>query len=118
MSNLSACISGGRGGIRTHDPLARMPVFKTGAFNRSATLPNDVSADVDGARLYTGETFAACLQALSFVSGHLPIAHRQTCLFDHMQSLQALLGSLPQVGSVEWIGLRPSRRVTPVTVRE
>jgi len=31
--------SGGRGEIRTHDTLAGMPVFKTGALNRSATLP-------------------------------------------------------------------------------
>jgi hypothetical protein len=31
--------NGGRGGIRTHDTLAGMPVFKTGALNRSATLP-------------------------------------------------------------------------------
>jgi hypothetical protein len=31
---------GGRGEIRTHDTLAGMPVFKTGALNRSATLPN------------------------------------------------------------------------------
>ena len=30
---------GGRGEIRTHDTLAGMPVFKTGALNRSATLP-------------------------------------------------------------------------------
>ena len=30
---------GGEGGIRTHDGLAPMPVFKTGAFNRSATSP-------------------------------------------------------------------------------
>src|SRR5690606_17077320 len=32
-------LSGGRGGIRTHEELALLPVFKTGAFNRSATLP-------------------------------------------------------------------------------
>ena len=32
-------LSGGRGGIRTPDGLAPMPVFKTGAFNRSATRP-------------------------------------------------------------------------------
>src|SRR6185436_12507792 len=32
-------ISGGRGGIRTHERLAPLPVFKTGAFNHSATLP-------------------------------------------------------------------------------
>ena len=31
---------GGEGGIRTLDTLARMPVFKTGAFNHSATSPN------------------------------------------------------------------------------
>ncbi len=30
---------GGRGGIRTPDGLAPMPVFKTGAFNHSATRP-------------------------------------------------------------------------------
>ena len=30
---------GGGGGIRTHETLARLPVFKTGAFNRSATPP-------------------------------------------------------------------------------
>jgi len=32
-------MSGGEGGIRTHDGLTPMPVFKTGAFNRSATSP-------------------------------------------------------------------------------
>jgi hypothetical protein len=31
--------SGGWGGIRTHEELAPPPVFKTGAFNRSATHP-------------------------------------------------------------------------------
>jgi hypothetical protein len=31
---------GGSGGIRTHDTVPRMPVFKTGAFNHSATLPS------------------------------------------------------------------------------
>src|SRR6266581_3815962 len=31
---------GGEGGIRTHDTLARIPVFKTRAFSRSATYPN------------------------------------------------------------------------------
>src|SRR5689334_21525921 len=30
---------GGRGEIRTHERLAPLPVFKTGALNRSATLP-------------------------------------------------------------------------------
>jgi hypothetical protein len=31
---------GGRGEIRTHGTLAGTPVFKTGALNHSATLPN------------------------------------------------------------------------------
>ena len=30
---------GGEGEIRTHDPREGTPVFKTGAFNRSATSP-------------------------------------------------------------------------------
>ena len=30
---------GGRCEIRTHEDLATLPVFKTGAFNRSANLP-------------------------------------------------------------------------------
>ena len=33
-------ISGGEGGIRTLDTVSRMPVFKTGAFNHSATSPD------------------------------------------------------------------------------
>ena len=32
--------NGGSGEIRTHEGLAPLPVFKTGAFNRSATLPS------------------------------------------------------------------------------
>jgi hypothetical protein len=32
-------IAGGWGGIRTLETLARLPVFKTGAFNHSATHP-------------------------------------------------------------------------------
>ena len=35
---------GGEGGIRTHGPLTGTPVFKTGAFNRSATSPRPVLA--------------------------------------------------------------------------
>ena len=31
--------SGGGGGIRTHGTLSRTPVFKTGAFDHSATPP-------------------------------------------------------------------------------
>ena len=32
-------VSGGETGIRTQDGVAPMPVFKTGAFNRSAISP-------------------------------------------------------------------------------
>jgi hypothetical protein len=32
-------LSGGGGGIRTHEGLSSLPVFKTGAFNHSATPP-------------------------------------------------------------------------------
>ena len=38
--NAFARASGGWGGIRTHGGLAPTPVFKTGAFNRSATHPS------------------------------------------------------------------------------
>ena len=31
----------GRGGIRTHGPIARSPDFESGTFNHSATLPSD-----------------------------------------------------------------------------
>lgn len=34
---------GGWGEIRTRETLAGLPVFKTGAFNRSATHPRDIS---------------------------------------------------------------------------
>lgn len=32
-------VPGGGGGIRTHETVTRLPVFKTGAFNHSATPP-------------------------------------------------------------------------------
>ena len=34
-----ASLPGGEGGIRTHDEIAPIPVFETGALNRSATSP-------------------------------------------------------------------------------
>ncbi len=34
---------GGSGEIRTHEQVAPLPVFKTGAFNHSATLPTQAS---------------------------------------------------------------------------
>jgi hypothetical protein len=43
-SKEEAARTGGRGGIRTHGTLAGTPVFKTGALNHSATLPDFVIA--------------------------------------------------------------------------
>ena len=40
---------GGRGGIRTHETLSRLLVFKTSAFNHSATRPRILA--VPGLRL-------------------------------------------------------------------
>ena len=39
MLLLYTFISGGEGEIRTHERVAPLPVFKTGAFNRSAISP-------------------------------------------------------------------------------
>jgi hypothetical protein len=36
-------LAGGGGGIRTHERLAPLPIFKTGAFNRSATPPKSLN---------------------------------------------------------------------------
>src|ERR1700687_3084029 len=36
----AGCQAGGRCEIRTHEELTPLPVFKTGAFNRSANLPH------------------------------------------------------------------------------
>jgi hypothetical protein len=46
--------NGGWGGIRTHGALARTPVFKTGALNRSATHPGCACYSVRGDR-YTSD---------------------------------------------------------------
>jgi hypothetical protein len=39
-----ALSNSGWGGIRTHERLSPLPVFKTGAFNRSATHPEVAEA--------------------------------------------------------------------------
>jgi hypothetical protein len=43
-------VTNGEGGIRTPDTLAGIPVFETGAFNRSATSPGDVMVDARRSR--------------------------------------------------------------------
>ena len=48
MATESVASSGdGQGGIRTHETREGPPVFKTGAFNRSATCPGGVGLDAD-----------------------------------------------------------------------
>ena len=49
---------GGWGGIRTHETLTGLPVFKTGAFNRSATHPR-------GTMNYLGRTRSASVRRRS-----------------------------------------------------
>jgi|HubBroStandDraft_6_1064221.scaffolds.fasta_scaffold483386_2 hypothetical protein len=44
--SVGTVLVGGGGGIRTHGDLSATPVFKTGAFNRSATPPRYSPADV------------------------------------------------------------------------
>ena len=39
LKNLKKNINGGETGIRTQERVAPLPVFKTGAFNRSAISP-------------------------------------------------------------------------------
>ena len=51
----------GSGRIRTSDPVSRIPVFKTGAFNHSATLPMFYSYYI----LSLFESFVAFLKILS-----------------------------------------------------
>jgi hypothetical protein len=45
---LTAAEFGGEGEIRTHEPRKGLPVFKTGAFNRSATSPNNEISRLHG----------------------------------------------------------------------
>ena len=39
LNNFKNLLSGGETGIRTQERVAPLPVFKTGAFNRSAISP-------------------------------------------------------------------------------
>jgi hypothetical protein len=63
---VGAAVENGRGGIRTPETgVARLPVFKTGAFNRSATLPGR-STKASGS-VVAG--FDAALWATTLVAG-------------------------------------------------
>src|SRR5262245_12855159 len=66
---------GGWGGIRTLEPLERLPVFKTGAFNHSATHPSPLSKNflfhtidqvgAGAARVSVRHRWIRCSQSLS-----------------------------------------------------
>ena len=51
-------MSGGWGGIRTLETLARLPVFKTGAFNHSATHPARIFKSYLGQQTENGHRIA------------------------------------------------------------
>ncbi len=56
-------MTGGRGEIRTHERLAPLPVFKTGALNHSATLPVFLGTFHSGiVPKYQRDTSAACVR--------------------------------------------------------
>jgi hypothetical protein len=46
LVRIAQLLLGGRGGIRTHEGLAPLAVFKTAALNHSATLPGFWHAEV------------------------------------------------------------------------
>ncbi len=54
LPDVAGCRVGGRGGIRTHESLARLPDFKSGAFNRSATHPAIATQPPAGALIPPG----------------------------------------------------------------
>jgi hypothetical protein len=54
---------GGEGGIRTHGPREGTPVFKTGAFNRSATSPAEGSVAYINILDWTSLQPPACVRA-------------------------------------------------------
>src|SRR6476469_7624601 len=47
----SLFITGGSGEIRTHEGIAPLPVFKTGPFNHSGTLPNSTLTGLSNRQL-------------------------------------------------------------------
>jgi hypothetical protein len=49
---------GGGGGIRTHGDLSATPVFKTGAFNHSATPPRVINQALSIGSILTAGVFA------------------------------------------------------------
>ena len=54
-------MAGGWGGIRTHETLSRLPVFKTGTFNHSVTHPQFIFQWVSISRFDEKQHFATHL---------------------------------------------------------
>ena len=70
LENAFARAGGGRGGIRTHGAVSRPPVFKTGALNRSATLPEARLLRVPMRRV---QRWAVDLRRQAFKGGRSPL---------------------------------------------
>ena len=71
-----ASLRGGEGGIRTHDEIAPIPVFETGALNRSATSPRTYNYSRAESSEWLGRRRAGLLRR-SCVGGRLPLTLRQ-----------------------------------------
>ena len=87
-SALLCCDTGGGGGIRTHEGLSSLPVFKTGAFNHSATPPTQYESSRFGdwtlsprPRLSTLLKFAGCLKDRGAQPGGGNTRLLQSCYF-------------------------------------
>jgi hypothetical protein len=52
LGYLSLNVLGGRGGIRTLETREGLPVFKTGTFNHSVTLPSSTDYTSDDPKIY------------------------------------------------------------------
>jgi hypothetical protein len=76
---------GGEGEIRTRDRIAPMPVFKTGAFNRSATSPS-----------------ATSMAYASILPDHNRLC-LDGCIFDRIPLHQDALRASPYYGVDPWI---------------
>src|SRR4051812_30462600 len=99
----------GGGGIRTHGPRERTPVFKTGAFNRSATPPGDADCArklLQTPRPVQPEGFrASARQKTRFVARPGPSVIRRGLLPESPHSIQPYASRQSPGGLKQ--GLRP-----------
>jgi hypothetical protein len=92
---------GGWGGIRTHETLARLPVFKTGAFNHSATHPQDTNASALFLSLFEvfakhslqvfGEDFAGSHPVVTLASGQMRLINGSLGVYGHLSFIFLLI---------------------------